>query len=103
MSKRFLRSQTQTNKINSKEGILVKLPLQSCFQPSKLPLLKEVVGLVFHLYSTKFSGKGSYDDVCIYVTKILIEHWHTHNIHTIVEKNEWDRLKGYMAEYRVLS
>ena len=85
-----LRSDISVNKFNKKNTSLVEE-----FQVSKLPLLKEVIGIVLNRKDAKLL---SYDDATVMVVKQLMEHWKSRNIYTKTRKNMTAGLKKHVKE-----
>ena len=70
-----LRSDISVNKFNKKNTSLVDIPNIEEFQVSKLPLLKEVIGIVLNRKDAK---SLSYDDATVMVVKQLEIQEHLH-------------------------
>ena len=94
-----LRSDIYVNKFNKKNTSLVDIPNIEEFQVSKLPLLKELIGIVLNRKDAK---SLSYDDATVMVVKQLMEHWKSRNIYTKTRKNVTAELKKHVKEYRDL-
>ena len=69
------------------------------FQSTRLPLTKEVLGMVFTI---KDQGNMSFDNATNKVTEMVMEHWKNQNIYTKTRKAVKERLLTVVNGYRSL-
>lgn len=94
-----LRSSSKISKVNY-QMVLDDLPTITNFQNTKLPLLKEVVAVVYHVQE---NDSVSFDDAIKKVRCSLIEHWKQRNIYTKSDQAVFKSLKKYVDLYRKYS
>ena len=98
-SKKKLRSSVTVNISNKKNQDVVQIPNIDKFQSTRLPLTKEVIGMVF---SIKDQENVDFDIAMNKVTQIVMEHWKNQNVYTKTRKSVKQKLQTFVSEYRIL-
>lgn len=97
-------------KLASKDGAeLLQLGLANEFQPTKLPLLKDVLARVYTIYDDeKSKGRDgtsqftSYEDAIQLVSDEVRNHWIQRNVYPVSKKHVKTKLKARFSEYKTL-
>jgi len=85
--------------LSKKETHLTCLPIIEKFQHTKLPLLKEVISLVY-----KRTEKGyTFESAVKHISQLVEKHWTDRNIYTYSHQAVMKKLNKHLKEYRYLS
>ena len=98
-SKKKLRSSVAVNVSNKNNQDVVQIPNIDKFQSTRLPLTKEVIGMVFAI---KDQGNLDFDIATNKVTEMVMEHWKNQNVYTKTRKSVKQKLQTVVNEYRSL-
>ena len=94
---------------SANDEVLLQLGFVSEFQPTRLPLLKDVLARVYTAYDEE-KGKGkegssqftNYDDAIRMVAGEVQNHWIQRNVYPVSQKHIVTKLKARFTEYKTL-